>query len=78
MLVCMVLTQPWPSRGPGGGNVPGGFSGPFITEVATLATVFILAGLLRPKKPLDAPLVGGDPPPPAGPPAEEPPPGRDS
>ena len=61
----MVLTQPWPKRGAGGGNVPGGFTGPYITTVVTLATLLILSRLLARKEKQHAPrLTGGSQPPP--------------
>ena len=61
----MVLTQPWPKRGAGGGNVPGGFTGPYITTVVTLATLLILSRLLARKEKQHAPrLTGGPQPPP--------------
>ena len=63
----MVLTQPWPKRGAGGGNVPGGFTGPYITTVVTLATLLILSRLLARKEKQHAPRLTGDsqqPPPP--------------
>lgn len=63
----MVLTQPWPKRGAGGGDVPGGFMGPYITMVVTLATLLILSRLLARKEKQHAPRLTGDsqqPPPP--------------
>jgi len=61
----MVLTQPWPKRGAGGGYVENGFLGPYITTVVTLATLLILSRLLARKEKQHAPrLTGGPQPPP--------------
>ena len=63
----MVLTQPWPKRGAGGGYVENGFLGPYITTVVTLATLLILSRLLARKEKQHAPRLTGDsqqPPPP--------------
>ena len=63
--VCTYLTQPWPRRGAGGGYVPGGFSGPFITTLASLATVLIVSRLLRRKHPPRAPHFDAESPAPS-------------
>ncbi|HEY5452922.1 MAG TPA: hypothetical protein VIQ54_29410 [Polyangia bacterium] len=57
----MVLTQPWPKRGAGGGYVENGFLGPYITTVVTLATLLILSRLLARKEKQHAPRLTGDP-----------------
>ncbi len=60
-ITSMVLTQPWPKRGAGGGNVENGFLGPYITTVVTLATLLILSRLLARKEKQHAPRLPADP-----------------
>jgi hypothetical protein len=50
------LTQPWPRRGPGGGYGANNL-GPGITALAVIATVLILAKLLRRRQPPRAPRL---------------------